>query len=949
MTNVFLPVALIIAINIVCVNSAFCDEEFSCAGQSIENWIECYGYFSCAFSSSILNAVNAWIDCTSSHACFGSRLINNTNSYGNDQSILCDGLRSCSNVSLIYNHFGDVWCHGELSCANSTIQLNNGILYVYGDRSIMNSRIIGGKRIRVNSRLGAYNTTFINTQNNAFYQFDGTASGKDATIVCGNNHTCSVYCSGDACIGLKVVCDGECNFDIDCDYSVKSGICGGGVSVSDYKDQFMFASLFNASMSITAIDDVNYYNYYSSNDTQIEIEPISIQCNDYQECLTNTMNMIMNDSINTGSSNGKFTYEYSNNGNISFIDSKVSIYCTAYDTCLFTNIKSNIDLDNMYNHNNQMTAINLRCDARTACASIPSIVQVDIDSNKATTTNTTINYNVYAAGIRSLEHSNVFFNYIDTSNNYNDKYVSHLFCTATKSCLSMAVTNCDMVYCTAYGSCISAQMNSITNVWFDAKYSGSNSNVTNVSNNIYCFASYACEYSDISNINGTLYAVGYMALWRATITNVKSLVSIGKDIFSITAVTDVENVTCLGYRACRFSVFRNVGFIRDSERALIGSVIASNRSNGSMHVVVSPEGTQSYDPDNPWNYPPQIICNIQDTCYISCVEGTACDQIQLYCFGTCLVECDEQSGIDCPIAMAGTAYEITTVSNSTYDTDDNDDELKRETKIYNGITQGYITSICIILTCLILAICFQNVFTMYKINRRRGIAIASNSKHTPDIDLCVEESKEKKIVGKHSRLQSDSMSSVDVYEMVSKLALKVITKTYLCNIYFNISLFFMFLCVFLGFVCVLYGFGQITELNVTHYWCDRKDLDTIRKHSVEYDLNEGTQVGCWKTTQFNVDTNSLFDTSIYDTNPDITSSNVSKCIIWLFYSSLFFSTALGFASLYCGDFANICCKYSKPKKNKSDHNGGTDQNGDETDQKQVRAKRSSFHSCCPCM
>ena len=75
---------------------------------------------------------------------------------------------------------------------------------------------------------------------------------------------------------------------------------------------------------------------------------------------------------------------------------------------------------------------------------------------------------------------------------------------------------------------------------------------------------------------------------------------------------------------------------------------------------------------------------------------------------------------------------------------------------------------------------------------------------------------------------------------------------YLCNAKFFISLFIFMLSVFMGFVCVLYGFGQITQLQLTNYWCEKKDLQTIYKHSWENNLNQGTDEGCWKSKRFTV-------------------------------------------------------------------------------------------------
>ena len=86
----------------------------------------------------------------------------------------------------------------------------------------------------------------------------------------------------------------------------------------------------------------------------------------------------------------------------------------------------------------------------------------------------------------------------------------------------------------------------------------------------------------------------------------------------------------------------------------------------------------------------------------------------------------------------------------------------------------------------------------------------------------------------------------------SKVSIVSTIAAFLCNIDFFISIFIYILCIFLGFVCILYGFGQITQLQLTNYWCEKKDLETIHQHSLENMLNEGTNDGCWKSKHFTV-------------------------------------------------------------------------------------------------
>ena len=201
---------------------------------------------------------------------------------------------------------------------------------------------------------------------------------------------------------------------------------------------------------------------------------------------------------------------------------------------------------------------------------------------------------------------------------------------------------------------------------------------------------------------------------------------------------------------------------------------------------------------------------------------------------------------------------------------------------------------------------------------------------------------------KHSKSNDSNLQTC-----ATKVETKFTISTFCCNIHFYVSLFTFILCIFLGFVCIFYGFGQITQLNVSNYWCQRKNLDTILQHSIDYNLNQGTTNGCWKSAQFTVDEASLFDTSIYSTTPDITTYNIIKCIIWLLYALLFFIIAVGFIMLYCGDFFNILFKYAQsqgPNVISTISNWQKQKKKDPIEPKSdSRQQRSSFHRCCPCM
>ena len=177
------------------------------------------------------------------------------------------------------------------------------------------------------------------------------------------------------------------------------------------------------------------------------------------------------------------------------------------------------------------------------------------------------------------------------------------------------------------------------------------------------------------------------------------------------------------------------------------------------------------------------------------------------------------------------------------------------------------------------------------------------------------------------------------------------------------------LCIFLGVICLLYGFGQINELVLSNYWCDKKDLSTIRQHSVENELNYGTNEGCWKSKYFTVDTSALFDISrVYSTSPDFQSFNVIRCTIWLSYGIWFIWIASVFMAHLLANtiFGNICCNtvndlpnitkieladvVSSKSRSKITH-GSEIMNQPPvapTTTNVHNKRKSSFHACCPC-
>ena len=130
--------------------------------------------------------------------------------------------------------------------------------------------------------------------------------------------------------------------------------------------------------------------------------------------------------------------------------------------------------------------------------------------------------------------------------------------------------------------------------------------------------------------------------------------------------------------------------------------------------------------------------------------------------------------------------------------------------------------------------------------------------------------------------------------------------TFSKNLNFLITIFIYILCIVLSFTCILYAFGQITELQLTNYWCKKKDLNEIYEHSLEYNLNEGTSDGCWKSKQFTVNEITLRDaTEIYKSYTTYNIWNIFKFIIWFIYGIWFISLIFLYTYYYINDFIYV--------------------------------------------
>ena len=100
----------------------------------------------------------------------------------------------------------------------------------------------------------------------------------------------------------------------------------------------------------------------------------------------------------------------------------------------------------------------------------------------------------------------------------------------------------------------------------------------------------------------------------------------------------------------------------NGRNALSYATIVTETNSGVFNAVINQTSSNEYN----------IYCNSSDICKIEC-QTSGCEELCLYCFGTCTVICDEDYGIDCPScgfnytirSLNTTQQEMTTTTTTT--------------------------------------------------------------------------------------------------------------------------------------------------------------------------------------------------------------------------------------------------------------------------------------------
>ena len=146
---------------------------------------------------------------------------------------------------------------------------------------------------------------------------------------------------------------------------------------------------------------------------------------------------------------------------------------------------------------------------------------------------------------------------------------------------------------------------------------------------VFCLGYFGCDRAKITDTTTDMRCGGWYACRGAVITNGPYLRVGGERGLYQATVIGVKWIQVLGYYALQEGTISNTGI------------------DGNMTV-------DFFGYNAGWNG--TVICNYDDEddiCFINCYSTTACANLTLLCYATCVVDCDDSNGIACPYGWDG--------------------------------------------------------------------------------------------------------------------------------------------------------------------------------------------------------------------------------------------------------------------------------------------------------
>ena len=634
-----------------------CNNAYQCLEQNISNSdgstsIECLGYQSCAYASSIIASgmSGEFLQCGGSLSCYGAQSVQVNNSEG---SIHCRGSYSCSNIkSLIFERIPtsksiEVHCGGEGSCTDTTLTQRwdssssargvtlkcfaasscqnmtlNNITQVNAEhyQSLANSTFHSHYNGQVTAQLrGIDPNTFISSNNSDNINNNNEYNGK-FIFICDPDHNtkCQINCYDNGCDNLEIYCGGDNMGGSSCDSILTIDCTTYGAAKSD---------------NCPDADDYLMTNNNNNNNNQSEYE---ILTQHLVELMTNTTtvtsfisNCVSNNSSSSSSSSTSSRllslltcddYQDTECRNINFLYTYDNVCCLGDQSC----------------YNTDTVDSNIVCDGYYACQNADIEFMITSSSNYSDINNKN---NFYDSGVLVSGFQSGLSTKVTASTNVdNNRTEINVYCRGESSCAAMNIDYVTNVFCGAWFACEGATINNILGnvIAYAYRATISTTSISSVTGNMYCLGYESCRSTTISDIQGSVYVIGaYQILYQqATITNVYGdvFISVSKSQASdgTSTITNVAGkLTIYGTQAGDSLSISNTGtIIANGYDVMAGSTIESNLGKNGINLNkesfrLSLNGTSV----TTFN----VNCTSNDICFIICQTYDSCNNMILDC------------------------------------------------------------------------------------------------------------------------------------------------------------------------------------------------------------------------------------------------------------------------------------------------------------------------------
>eukprot|EP01083_Nonionella_stella_P273460 927608_1 len=146
--------------------------------------------------------------------CRGYQSCAETGIYYNDAatpSVVCSASAACQSTTIQSNSDTTIECSGYWSCYDSTMTIDNGIVYCYGFYSCYYATITSISTIICSGSWSCSSDNITSNGDMTVYLY-GFQAGWYASITCSSGDQCHIICDGDeSCKDIILTCDGDCS------------------------------------------------------------------------------------------------------------------------------------------------------------------------------------------------------------------------------------------------------------------------------------------------------------------------------------------------------------------------------------------------------------------------------------------------------------------------------------------------------------------------------------------------------------------------------------------------------------------------------------------------------------------------------------------------------------------------------------------------------------------